>query len=155
MSKLTAKAMTIIALGIGLLWIATTGFSTLAPALEQPPLVYSNIPFPVIEPTYADSPVRMEVHRCNTRGMLFDFDFVRQLHSVDGGKSYMLGSDSSIAQPGCQEGFTNFDLPEGVLPGRYEVIGIITAPGQYNPKHKIVYSSQVFTILPARGPHGS
>lgn len=156
MSKLTQRTITWFALALGVFWLLTTGFQTIAPAVEEPPLVYSNQPFPVESPTYADGVLKMEINRCNTLGKTFDFEFVRVLQSLDGGRSVLLNTDRSIAldTPTCSHGVTNLQLPDGVAPGRYQVVGIITAPGKFKHEHKIPYVSQPFDILPAMTPVG-
>jgi hypothetical protein len=143
------RSMTVLVFVLGLLWLATTGFQTIAPALEGPPMTYRNIPFPVYQPVYAGGVISMNIERCNLTDHTFDFDFVRVLHSLDGGMSIIMASDRSIATVGpCLNGIATFQLPPEARPGRYEVIGIVTAPGRFRREFKIPYSSEPFDILP-------
>lgn len=142
--------MTFLAFLLMSLWLLVTGFQTIASSVEQPPLVYQNQPFPVVGSVYEDGLLHLRIERCNTTGRTFDFEFVRVLQSEEGSRSVLLNNDRSIAlaQPNCTSVVTNLQLPDNVEPGRYRMIGIITAPGQFRHEFKIPYSSEPFDILP-------
>jgi len=142
------RTMTLVVLCIGLFWMGTTGFQTVAPFFEQPPLVYRNQPFPVQGPTYVGGHLDMEIDRCNITDRTFDFDYVRVLVPIEGSQSVFLVSERSIATPDCLRAVTSVDLPDHIRPGWYYMLGIVTVAGRFRQSFKLPYRSEPFEVLP-------
>lgn len=127
-----------------LLWIGLEA----APYLEQNPISYTNQPFPVDGPIRPGGVIPMHVIRCSSLQDTTDIEFARSLIRVDGEtRAYSLGDGRSVVLPGCMESLTGTSVvPENVVPGYYQVVGVVTVNGAART-HKVSYRSATFEVI--------
>lgn len=119
---------------------------------EQPPVRWTNIPFPTNDPVSPDEPLSTIVERCNDSTSTVMTTVARRLVREDTGQATTLPPGGGIVDPGgtgtekdCTKVTGGIGLPPGVAPGRYHVEQIVAVEGRWRT-FQIPMRTQSFTV---------
>lgn len=120
----------------------------IAHAVEPQPLVYRNLPFPVLNaPVISGGPIVMLVSRCGGATVERPYVVSRELLRVDGRIKLPLPPTRSMGRAGCEEyRAQTASLPDDVEPGIYIYRGVVTVPGWFRD-HAIAWETEPFEIV--------
>lgn len=124
--------------------------STLAHAFEPQPVVYRNLPFPVLNaPVRAGDPLVMLISRCTTVSNERPYLVSRELLRVTDRVRLPLPPTRSMARNGCEVyQAQTAALPEDIEPGVYVYRGVATVPGWFRD-HAVPWETEPFEIVEA------
>ncbi len=119
-----------------------------ASLIEQPPLVYRNLPLPVDGPVHPGDAVPLHVDRCNNLNTALYLESARTLRNVNTGRFYSLPSGAALAEPGCSMAtITTSVVPEDVPDGTYVLNAVVRTYGRWGRRFDVPYSSQPFEVV--------
>lgn len=124
-----------------------TASASLALLFEPPWLVYTNLPFPVLNsPVKAGNVVVIQVSRCSTARSTQIYTVSHALRGP--GLPIILPATTVPIDPGCGSRVVATNkIPEGTPPGQYRLIGYGEIQGIIR-SHSVQWHSQYFEVTP-------
>lgn len=104
-----------------------------APYLAPTPLVYRNLPFPVMNaPIHPGETIIMRVSRCTRDVDVPTWLVTRELVNLETGRRMILPASTSMIRLGCEEyDARSAELPDDLVPGRYIYRGAVMVHGRW------------------------
>lgn len=134
----------------GLMLIAVAAALLFVPLIgrvvEQPPIRWTNQPFPTNDPIPVGGALSTYVERCNSTGRTLMTTVARRLVEDATGHITILLPTAGIVEPGCTSQTGGGDLPRNVAPGVYHVEYLIQVDGTFKTFY-ISARSQSFTVV--------
>lgn len=120
------------------------------PRISPAPLVYRNLPFPVLNsPVEAGDSILMLVSRCTSEVDAEVYTTTRELVNLDTGLRTVLPPGNSRPRPGCEEfAARTAALPDDIEPGNYIYRGVVLVRGRWRTED-VAWSTQPFVIVAA------
>ena len=117
--------------------------------LEEPYLVYQNVPFPPTKKSiFAGEVIPVRVKFCNNSRAPTTFTLARSLQEVDTRAVIFMPDVLIRSAPGCREAVSLAHVvPHGVPPGNYRLIGLTEVQGTLH-SFQIGWESGPFEVLP-------
>lgn len=115
---------------------------------EQPPIRWTNSPFPTQDPVTPDQPLKTYVSRCNDWDRPIGTTVVRRLVNAKTGVTTTLVLAGGIVDPGCSDVTGGIGLPQSVAPGRYYIEQLVHVSGRWR-EFDIPLRTQTFTVVPS------
>lgn len=121
---------------------------------EQPPIRWTNVPFPTNNPVDPDvsGSLKTLVSRCNDTNRSIVTVVVRRLVNADTHAATSLTTGGGIVDPGCSDVVGGVGLPECVSAGRYWVEQYVRLSGTWRT-FEIPLRTQEFAVLESNNPH--
>lgn len=119
-----------------------------------PPLVYRNVPFPVLTArAYPGDMLPLLVDRCVYGNAPLIYTFTRMLVPDEPGRpGIVMSASGSMAPPGCLTVESRLtELPDLIAPGRYHLEAITTIGGTWKT-WQIPWRSEVFEVGERNAP---
>lgn len=114
---------------------------------EKSPLMYSNIPFPVVNQViHPGDGIPFRVSRCNLTSVPTKYRLKRYLIALDDNRVIDLGAIDIVLASGCRTEISEINnLPLDTPPGRYRLVG--TAEIQGVMKHlEVTWYTETFVV---------
>ncbi len=112
------------------------------------PLVYENLPFPVLNsPIAAGKEVFLDVRRCTYWRSTLTYLVTRELRNETTGAIYLLASTPTTLAPGCTSLISSVNaVPSAVPPGRYSFHGTGRVSGWLRT-FDVLWMTQPFEVI--------
>lgn len=115
--------------------------------VEQPPVYFTNIPFPVEDVNLnPGGEFAFTVSRCNDYDKAVTYEFTQVLRNIETGYEYVLPGGISTAPPGCNEIHSiPKEIPDYVRNGTYILRFDLNIPGFFR-EHHVSIQTESFVI---------
>lgn len=118
---------------LAIILMACASIPSWVPYLAPMPLVYRNLPFPVLNaPIYPGETIIMRVSRCTRDVDVPTWLVTRELVNLDTGRRMVLPASTSMVRLGCEVyDAQSAELPDDLIPGRYIYRGAAMVRGRW------------------------
>ncbi len=129
---------------------ALLGMAAYITLIEQPPLRYLNLPFPVVSRViYPGDPIIVQVSTHSDDDEDASYTSSRWLVNVNTGEKIFLPAGVTSVPPGDSPSMvrSNTVFPKDGPPGTYYEAGIAAVDGRFARNFKVAWRTQEFTVV--------